>query len=89
MESLSATDIELLAWQSVLERLDEKRRERLKDLLREQRSRPATLQQRIKRWEKELSANAGISADWHVAALETCLEEAIATVKELARCHDV
>lgn len=44
MENLSAIDFELLAWQSVLENLDGKRRERLKELLREQRSRPATLQ---------------------------------------------
>ena len=87
MESLPETDIEFLAWQSVLERLDEKRRARLKELLREQRSHPATLQQRINRWEKELSMDeSGMSADLHVAALEACLEEAIATVKALA--HD-
>ena len=88
MENLSAIDIELLAWQSVLESLDGKRRERLKELLREQLSRPATLQQRIIRWEKVLERDAsGIPTGRRIDALESCLEEVIAAVKELAHEH--
>lgn len=88
MENLSAIDFELLAWQSVLESLDGKRRERLKELLREQLSRPATLQQRIIRWEKVLERDAsGIPTGRRIDALESCLEEVIAAVKELAHEH--
>ena len=88
MENLSAIDFELLAWQSVLENLDGKRRERLKELLREQRSRPDTLQQRIIRWEKVLERDAsGIPTGRRIDALESCLEEVIAAVKELAHEH--
>ena len=88
MENLSAIDFDLLAWQSVLENLDGKRRERLKELLREQRSRPATLQQRIIRWEKVLERDAsGIPTGRRIDALESCLEEVIAAVKELAHEH--
>ncbi len=85
MEKLSDVDIEFLAWKQVLAGLDEKRRERLKALLKDQMSRPPTLGRRAARWERALAAGDSETPATHIAALEACLEEAISVVREVAR----
>lgn len=76
----------LLAWKSVLDSLDDRRRERLKDLLKTHLSRPLTAQQRIAKWEKVLSADySRIPAEQHIATLKASLEKAIIVLKERVR----
>ncbi len=76
----------LRAWKSVLDSLDDKRRERLKDLLKTHLSRPLTAQQRIAKWEKVLSADySRIPAEQRIGILEDSLEEAITVLKERVR----
>ncbi|WP_226842550.1 hypothetical protein [Acidithiobacillus thiooxidans] len=73
----------MLAWKSVLDSLDDRRRERLKDLLKTHRSRPLTVQRRIAKWEKMLPANySRIPAEQHIAALEASPEKAITILKD-------
>jgi hypothetical protein len=76
----------LLAWKPVLDALDDRRRERLKDLLKTHLTRPLTAQQRIAEWERVLSADySRIPAERHIATLEAALEEAITVLKERVR----
>jgi hypothetical protein len=85
MENLTESEIEFLAWRSVLDRLDEGRRERLTQLLKSQFARPITVQQHIVRLERALSADySKVSTAQHIDALEASLEEAISTLKNLA-----
>ncbi|MBE7569136.1 hypothetical protein [Acidithiobacillus sp. HP-2] len=76
----------MLAWKSVLDSLDDRRRERRKDLLKTHRSRPLTVQRRIAKWEKMLPADySRIPAEQHIAALEASPEKAITILKERVR----
>ena len=85
MENPSDSCDPLLAWKSVLDSLDDKRRKRLKDLLKTHLSRPLTAQQRIAKWEKVLSADySRIPAEQHIATLEASLEEAITALRRRA-----
>ena len=85
MENPSDSCDPLLAWKSVLDSLDDKRRERLKDLLKTHLARPLTVQQRIAKWEKVLSADySRIPAEQHIATLEASLEEAITALRRRA-----
>ncbi|MHB1279872.1 MAG: hypothetical protein ACYCYL_01320 [Acidithiobacillus sp.] len=76
--------IELQAWTPILDALDDKRRQRLIDLLGWHMSHPMTVEQQIRKWENVLSAS-GIPAEQHIATLEASLEEAITVLKERVR----
>ena len=83
MKGHTEPGIELRAWKPILDALDDKRRQRLIDLLGWHLSQPMTVERQIRKWENVLSAS-GIPVERHVAALEASLEEAITALRRRA-----
>lgn len=82
MKGHTEPDIELRAWKPILDALDDKRRQRLIDLLGWHLSQPLTVEQKIRKWENVL-CDSGIPVARHVAALESSLEEAITALRRM------
>lgn len=85
MRAHTESETRVEAWKPVLDALDEKRRQRLVDLLGWQGCQPLTMEQRIRKWENELADSGASSLQQRIARLEVALEE---TITMLRRLHD-